>query len=195
MNGNEKKITRRGTAMAVAYMGIALAVAVFSYNCIALSRVPTGSMENAIIPGDYVVGNRLAYVKRAPQAGDIIMFDKDGTFFCKRVVAVAGDEVEFHDGYLYKNGERADEPYLKDPEVETNSAKTFTVPADSCLVLGDNRENSYDARYWDDPYVRYDGISAKVMAVVPAHYVLPVSEEDAVADMAQNPFFGTPYMK
>ena len=154
------------------YLLAAAIVSVFSAKSLALSKVPTGSMEQTILPGDYVLANRLAYVKREPQRGEIVLFHGEGAFLCKRVVAVAGDEVSFKDGDLYINGERAEEKYL-DGEVETNSPKTFSVPEGKCFVLGDNREQSLDSRYWEDPYVPYDILTAKVMVVIPTHIFSP----------------------
>ena len=164
MGRSEKRIMALGVnALA---LGIVCAGLHGSLEC---KRILSGSMEGTAWTGDYVIANRRAYEKRTPERGDVILFDRDGECYCKRVVAVSGDEVSFSDGDLYLNGEKQDEDYIKDAEAETNSAKTFSVPEESCLVLGDNRENSIDSRHWEEPYVPYGDIRSRVMAVVPTH--------------------------
>ncbi len=131
----------------------------------------SGSMEPTFMTKDYAIYNRLAYISSKPERGDIISFKHDGTVWCKRVVAVAGDKVSFHDGYVYINNKRDEELYLDD-DVETNCTKEFNVPEGRVFVLGDNREYSYDSRYWDDPYVNIKDIVGKNILIIPSHTIL-----------------------
>ena len=156
-------------------LALAAGVIYLSYTYLVISRVPTESMADTIIPGDYVLAVRTSYTDEStPRSGDIVLFTKNKTFLCKRIVAMAGDTVSFEDGDLYINGEKANERYIKDPDVETNSPKTFEVPENSCFVLGDNREHSTDSRYWEDPYISYDKLQAKVLFVLPIHIIKPM---------------------
>ena len=69
--------------------------------------VPTGSMENAIMPGDRLIGNRLAYLKDDPMRGDIIIFkypDNEEELYVKRIVGLPGETVEIRQGEIYING-------------------------------------------------------------------------------------------
>lgn len=75
----------------------------------------------------------------------------------KRIIGIAGDEISFKNGYVYINGERYVEDYIPD-EFETNCQKTFVVPEGCVFLMGDNREASFDSRYWENPYVSVNDI-------------------------------------
>jgi signal peptidase I len=123
------------------------------------ATVPTGSMEDTIQPGDRLMGNRLAYCKDDPQRGDIVIFkypvDEDENYI-KRIIGLPGETVEILHGKIYINGSpnALDEPYLKEEWLVQNDGFIFEVPEDCYLMLGDNRNNSLDARYWADEAVK-----------------------------------------
>ena len=138
-----------------------------------ITWTPTKSMVPTVQVNDVMICNRLAYNKKSPQRGDIIVFhskELDKTL-CKRIIGIPGDNITFHNGYVYVNDEKLDESVYISDDVETNSADTFTVPESSYLVLGDNRENSNDSRFWINPYVSRKDIEAKVMWIIPTHTV------------------------
>ena len=130
-------------------------------------------MEPTLLVHDITINNRLAYVAHKPERGDMISFkhvnDEGKTeVYGKRVIGVAGDEIRFVDGYVYINGEKSVEEYIE-KDVETNCIRTFTVPEGTVFVLGDNREVSYDSRYWEEPYVQCSDIISKYMFSIPIH--------------------------
>ena len=129
------------------------------------TSVMSGSMEPKLKVGNSVIYNRLAYKRNVPERGDIIAFwsEEDGMLMAKRVIGLPGDTVEFHNGNVYINGNMADEREYLSEDIETNSNKVFNVPAETVLVLGDNRDDSYDSRFWDTPYVSYRNIKGKYM--------------------------------
>jgi len=137
------------------------------------SPITSGSMEPTLMTGDLAVYNKFAYVARDIQRGDIVSFKLDGdrTIYSKRVIAIAGDTVEFQNGYVYVNGSKIDETAYLDASVETNCNKTFEVPAKCCFVLGDNREDSKDSRYFDNPYVSYKNVINRLMFTIPTHHI------------------------
>ncbi len=100
-----------------------------------LGYVPTSSMEPAISEGSLILGLR---IHDEPEKGDIVVFRRDGKYLVKRIAAVPGDTVE-------RDGE------------------TETVPEDHWYLLGDNSKESYDARYWEDPFVPTEDIKAVVL--------------------------------
>ena len=142
-------------------------------------KIPSGSMEDTLAIGDHLLvskfmyGTKIPFVDtrvltiRDPRQGDVIVFEypedpsKD---FIKRVVGVPGDVVEGKEKKVYVNGKQYDNPHEihKEKDVipkEMNPRDTFgpvTVPADSYFVMGDNRDRSYDSRFWK--FVRRDQI-------------------------------------
>jgi len=83
-------------------------------------------------------------------------------YLLKRIIGVPGDEIEFHDGYVYINGAICDESAYLDKDIETNCDKSFTVPNNSYFVMGDNREHSTDSRFFESPYILEDDIMGRV---------------------------------
>ncbi len=136
-------------------------------------KIPSGSMMDTLLVGDHILVSKFIYgVKlpftdgytlipfKDPARRDIVVFkypedqDKD---FIKRVVAIGGDTVQITDKKLYVNGQLQDsEPYAvyKDPSIIPGSFTTrdnlplTKVPAHSLFVMGDNRDNSHDSRFW-----------------------------------------------
>ncbi|MDE7334249.1 MAG: signal peptidase I [Lachnospiraceae bacterium] len=133
--------------------GIVVGVFVSS-TLIANAQVPSGSMEETIMTGSRIIINRLAYMSREPDRGDIIAFyfpDDGETEYIKRIIALPGETVEGIDGKIYIDGAVYEEDYIKE-EME-GSFGPYTVPEDSYFVMGDNRNNSVDSRFWMDKFV------------------------------------------
>jgi len=151
----------------VRIIGIAVVAAVFiNTTIIANATIPTGSMESTVMTGDRVIGFRLAYLFSEPERGDIIMFkmpDNESENYLKRIIGLPGEQVAIIDGKVYINGneEPLAENYLN--VVPTGSYGPYVIPADSYFVMGDNRNRSYDSRYWDDKFVSKDQIIAKAI--------------------------------
>ena len=148
---------------------IAAAVIAFVLNnfIIANSKVPSGSMENTIMTGDRVIGSRLSYRFGDPKRGDIVIFhfpdDPTGTiYYVKRIIGLPGDTVDIIDGKVYLNGFKTplDEPYIREP-MDPEPPARFEVPEDSYFMMGDNRNNSWDSRFWKNKYVSLDAIIGK----------------------------------
>lgn len=127
-----------------------------------LVTVPTGSMEDTIIPGDRLYVNELFDVNNAKR-GDILVFisdELDDKRLVKRLIGLPGETVEIkRDGSIYIDKEKLEEPYAVETQVED---KIFIIPDNSYFFLGDNRPISYDARYWNEPYINNDKVIGKV---------------------------------
>lgn len=135
---------------------------------IMVSVIQSGSMEPTLDIGNTVFYNRLAFVNNEPQRGDVIVFysDEYSSYFGKRIIGMPGDQIRFKDGYVMVNGQFCDETAYIPSEVETNCSKEFEVPEGCYFLLGDNRENSNDSRYWQQPYVSRDKIMGKYMGQI-----------------------------
>ncbi|MGP1441944.1 MAG: signal peptidase I [Anaerovoracaceae bacterium] len=117
------------------------------------AKVPSGSMENTIMTGDRLIGARFLYWFDDPERGDIVLFqypvDPD-ILYIKRCIGLPGETVELRNGKIYINGSETplEEDYLKEEWTVKNDGLVFHVPDDCYLMLGDNRNNSSDSRYW-----------------------------------------------
>ena len=128
--------------------------------------VSSESMENTIMTGDRVFGNRLAYLFGEPERFDIVVFkypDDESQRFIKRVIGLPGETVEIREGKVYING--SDTPLDDSFTLETPVGNwgPYIVPEGSYFMLGDNRNNSKDSRMWDNPYVKKEKILGKAM--------------------------------
>ncbi len=138
---------------------LAIVVALALKNFIIINiTVPTGSMENTIMPGDDLLGLRVAYLFEEPKRGDIIVFkfpDDESQKFIKRIIGLPGDLVQIQDGKIYINGSDSalEEPYLKEEWTVNAGPYEFVVPEGCYFVMGDNRNDSMDSRYWNNPFV------------------------------------------
>jgi signal peptidase I len=165
-------LPRRSWQRVVAFTGLALLVAVpLDYlvegSLVRIWRVPSGSMSPTLEPGDHVLCDqaiyrshrdsftaRLAGVRAGtgePAAGDVIVFlwprDRSKEFV-KRVVATEGQTVELRGASLLIDGVPCAEPYARYVGSQQADFGPFRVPAGSVFVLGDNRNQSYDSRFW-----------------------------------------------
>ena len=140
-------------------------------------KIPSGSMENTLLVGDYILVNKFIYgVKvpftdvtvlpiKDPKRGEIIVFRYPGDpskDYIKRVVAVGGDRLEIKDKKVYVNGEPQASDFAKfvDPRILSGPTKfgridsrrdnmePITIPEDKLFVMGDNRDSSNDSRFW-----------------------------------------------
>ncbi len=161
---SEKKV-RNEIIEWVVTIAAAVLVALFINNFIIVNAtVPTSSMEQTIMSNDRVIGLRLAYKSSDPERGDIIIFrypDNEDILYIKRIIGMPGDTVEIHDGGVYIDGSLLDEPYLK---VTTEGEfGPYMVPEGHYFVMGDNRNNSADSRFWNNTFLEREKIVGKAV--------------------------------
>ena len=135
----------------VANLALQLAVlaAIVAAFFVRLPQVSGLSMEPHIRSGEYVVINTFAYRLGAPRRDDIVAFRHEGderAIFIKRVIGIPGDRIRIDRGVVYLNGTKLDEPYVQ--HADGRSFAEIAVPADCVYVLGDNRAQSEDSRFF-----------------------------------------------
>jgi signal peptidase I len=153
-------------------------------------RIPSGSMENTLLIGDFLFVNKALYgaevpiIKkrlpafREPQRFEVVIFEsveEPGVSVVKRIIGMPGDTIAMENNVVYLNGKPLEEPYAirsdptsdpehpqmrawqrrylvgRDPRTYRPTLKNWgplVVPPDSFFVMGDNRDASYDSRYW-----------------------------------------------
>lgn len=129
------------------------------------SRIVGSSMEPTLHDGQSVLGVKTGCTEL--HRGDIISFHppgNDAELYIKRIIGMPGDMVVIVDGNILVNGKVLDEPYIYE-WTAYKGPYVFDVPDGKYLVLGDNRDNSYDSRSWEDPYVPYDRIVGKIVFI------------------------------
>lgn len=149
--------TGRGTlrwvieTLAMVAVAFFLAQAVRAY-AVAPFIVPSESMVPTMKISDRFLADRFTYrFLHQPKQGDIVIFDEPGgsRTFVKRVIAVAGQQVDVHDGAVWVDGTRLTEPYTHGVQTEPGSVELpITVPPGYVWVMGDNRTNSTDSRWF-----------------------------------------------
>jgi signal peptidase I len=149
-------------------------------------KIPSGSMKPTLLIGDHILVNKFIYgVKipflnftlipiKDPRQGDIVVFkfpEDPKKDFIKRVVAVPGDKVQIRNKKVYINDKPMEDPYGThlDPHFIPAGARPrdnlgpVTVPPDSFFVMGDNRDHSYDSRFWG--FVDLSAIKGKAFII------------------------------
>ncbi len=165
----KKKSVIREYAEAI-IIAVVLALIIRSF-VVQAFKIPSGSMKPTLLIGDHILVNKFLYgIKipftdirlfpiRHPQRGDIMVFvypvepDKD---FIKRVIGVPGDTVEIRNKLVYINGKLLNDPYgvhvekiiLPAPVQPRDNFGPVHVPSHKYFVMGDNRDRSYDSRFW-----------------------------------------------
>ncbi|HEY9798953.1 MAG TPA: signal peptidase I [Leptolyngbyaceae cyanobacterium] len=136
-------------------IGLSLILALGIRTFVAEARyVPSGSMEPTIQPDDRLIIDKVSYDFNSPHRGDIVVFNPTKTLqqenyhdaFIKLVIGLPGEKVEVKNGQVYVNDSPLQEKYIEaKPDYQWGPV---IVPANSYLVLGDNRNDSFDSHYW-----------------------------------------------
>ena len=144
------------------------------------AEVPTGSMIPIVQPGDRLIINRLSYLFEDPKRGDIVMFaypDNEKKNYLKRIIGLPGEKLEIREGLIYINDRETplSENYLNDEP--NGDFGPYNVPEGCYFMLGDNRDNSLDAREWKNKYVKKEKIVGKAWLKCYPHITLLHSAE------------------
>jgi signal peptidase I len=165
--GKKNRLVSRGVLLWARDVLIALAIALLILQLVKPTIVRQHSMENTLHPNDYVFVNKQAYRFGDVERGDVVVFrshleSDDGSEknLIKRVIGLAGDTVEIHDGVVYVNDEALQEPYIKEGYTAGTMEKV-TVPEGTLFLMGDNRQQSKDSRDPEVGFVPEDEVIGK----------------------------------
>jgi signal peptidase I len=184
-NADPKKKSRIRENVEAILLAIVLALFIRTF-IVQAFKIPSGSMENTLLIGDHILVNKFIYGIRmpftnqtlipvkVPHRGDIVVFKFPGdpkVDYIKRVVGTPGDVVEERNKQVFVNGKPEHNPYAihKDPYTipaaysPRDNFAPITVPPNSLFVMGDNRDNSNDSRFWG--FVTYDKLRGKAFMI------------------------------
>ncbi len=167
MKKDRKRLIREYLEAILTALLLALLIRTF---VIQAFKIPSGSMIPTLLVGDHILVNKFIYgtkipfsdkrilIFNRPKRGDIIVFkypENPKKDFIKRVVAIENDIVEERDKVVYVNGKEVREPYayhadknIRQKGDPRDNFGPLTVPDNKVFVMGDNRDQSYDSRYW-----------------------------------------------
>lgn len=169
LNPKRKSVTREYIEAILIALLLALFIRTFVVQAF---KIPSGSMQDTLLIGDHILVNKFIYgVKnpfndntwiplKQPERRDVVVFKypvNPTQDYIKRVIGVAGDTIEIKNKKVYVNGEPQEEKYAifldnnilpANVQVRDNMGP-ITVPENSLFVMGDNRDNSYDSRFWN----------------------------------------------
>ena len=178
---NKKKIIWEYAKAIITALILAMLIRTF---IIQAFKIPSGSMIPTLLVGDHILVNKFLYgtkipfsgkqvfMFKKPERGDIIVFkypEDPSKDFIKRVAAAEGDVIESKNKIIYVNGNKVNEPYARHTDSSMrpmgieprDNFGPVIVPKNKYFVMGDNRDQSYDSRYWG--YVDIKAVKGKAL--------------------------------
>ncbi|NFL74292.1 signal peptidase I [Clostridium sporogenes] len=197
---DKRKVKKEIESWIFSILGAILIAGLVNSKVFAKVRVQQNSMENTLLTNEQLVVDKLSYNFAEPKKGDIIIFHENkekGTIaedtlemvdniisifnnnndsiekddrLIKRVIGIPGDEIDIKDGYLYLNGKKLEESYVKGETIEREFKLPIKVPENKLFVLGDNRMISKDSRMFG--LIDYKQVEGKaIYRVYPFNHV------------------------
>lgn len=155
-----RKILLKATGLA----GLFLLCLYLRMQIFTLAYVPSESMVPTLQDGDFLFATK--YDKAEIKRYDVVLFnfpDNERLCFVKRVIGMPGDTIEIKDGRVYANGVLCQDNFV---EELSNDDGIYQVPEECYFMLGDNRNNSLDSRFWENTFVQQDQIRGRVKCIL-----------------------------
>ena len=139
--------------------------------------IPSGSMRDTLLVGDYILADKSVYRGQNPRRGDIVVFlypQNERRHFIDRIIGTPGDTLQLRGKHVLINGNALDEPYVRSAAYASRQTgpdacpyaygcEALVVPPDSYFVMGDDRDNSRDSRHWG--FVKREKITGKALVI------------------------------
>lgn len=146
----------------IMYFILLLSICSFKFS---VAKVSGNSMSPTFENNEFVLVDKLSYIKSKPKYGDLIVFrSTDGQKLVKRIIGVSGDSIFIKNNCVYRNDIIIDEPYLNEPK--TDGFIKLIIPDNECFVLGDNRAESVDSRFESVGTIPFHNIIGKVNCTI-----------------------------
>jgi len=150
------------------YAVFAIAFIILFQTTFMLSYIPSSSMEPTIMTGNIIFSTRYDVKEEDLERYDILIFvatdDPDITYI-KRLIGLPGETIEVKDGKVYTDGTELDDSFINGSQNQVGNG-IYEVPEGCYFFMGDNRNNSKDSRFWDNPYVPAENIQAKAKCIL-----------------------------
>lgn len=133
-----------------------------------LSYIPTESMENTILAGDFIFGMRTDVEADDLKRYDILSFippDSPDAIYIKRLIGLPGETIRIESGRVFADGIELDDSFVLEAEDDSGDG-VYEIPEGCYFFLGDNRDNSEDSRFWEEKYVPLGNIHAKAKRII-----------------------------
>ena len=168
----KKKMTIKDWIDLLITVVIALSISLILFRCIIFhGSVPTQSMDPTIKTTSFIIGNRLPILfdrtGKNIKRYEVITFksdegDKNERLMVKRVIGLPGEHMKITETDIYVNGQKLRKDFVSSEDV-AQMPDEFDIPEGCFFVAGDNRNNSYDSRKWNDKFVKKKDIKAKII--------------------------------
>lgn len=152
----------------VLYGCFCLFVMFLSKTVFSLSYIPTESMENTILAGDFVFGLRTEVEADDLKRYDILSFvlpDSPEETYIKRLIGLPGETIRVENGRVFADGIELDGSFVLESEDDSGDG-VYEIPEGCYFFLGDNRDNSDDSRFWEEKYVPLENIRSKAKRII-----------------------------
>ena len=150
------------------YAIFAIVILILFQTVFMISFIPSSSMEGTIMTNSVVFSARYDASKDKLERYDILTFvspDDSNVTYIKRLIGLPEETVEVKEGKVYANGAELDNSYIKESQRQIGDG-IYKIPEGCYFFMGDNRNNSNDSRFWEEPYVPAKNIQAKAKCVI-----------------------------
>ena len=162
------RFTKKVLIILGVYAFFAIVILILFQTVFMLSYIPSSSMESTIMTGNIVFSTRYDVDEDELKRYDILTFiapDNPEITYIKRLIGLPGENIEVKEGKVYADGVELDDSFIKNSQNQVGDG-IYEIPEGCYFFMGDNRNNSKDSRFWENPYVPIEDIQAKAKCIL-----------------------------